>query len=141
MMDQPDRAAWIEGGDAKCDVAPSPRERPILLVLAGPLGAGKGTQAELLCKALGTCQLSTGDVFGAAQGQTEHNPALAVAFEAMLCGELVSDDPVVSMISKRSSCLSCGGGLLLDGFPRTVPQAEALSELLELRSTGAANRT
>ena len=101
------------------------------LVLLGPPGVGKGTQAELLCKALGTCHLSTGDVFRAAQCQTEHSPALKAALDAMRRGELVSDGLVVSMVSERSGCLSCGGGFLLDGFPRTVAQAEALDELLD----------
>jgi adenylate kinase len=101
------------------------------MVLLGPPGVGKGTQAELLCKALGTCHLSTGDVFRAAQCQTEHSPALRAALEAMRRGELVSDGLVVSMVSERSGCLSCGGGFLLDGFPRTVAQAEALDELLD----------
>ena len=101
------------------------------MVLLGPPGVGKGTQAELLCKALGTCHLSTGDVFRAAQCQTEHSPALKAALEAMRRGELVSDGLVVSMVSERSGCLSCFGGFLLDGFPRTVAQAEALDELLE----------
>ena len=130
-MSMPDRAAWFEGGDAKCDVTPESRPRAYRLVLLGPPGVGKGTQAELLCKALGTCHLSTGDVFRAAQCQTEHSPALRAALEAMRRGELVSDGLVVSMVSERSGCLSCHGGFLLDGFPRTVAQAEALDELLE----------
>jgi adenylate kinase len=92
---------------------------------------GKGTQAELLCKALGTCHLSTGDVFRAAQCQNEPSPALKAALEAMRRGELISDGLVVSMVSERSGCLSCGGGFLLDGFPRTEAQAEALDELLD----------
>jgi adenylate kinase len=92
---------------------------------------GKGTQAELLCKALGTCHLSTGDVFRAAQCQHEPSPALKAALEAMRRGELVSDGLVVSMVSERSGCLSCGGGFLLDGFPRTEAQAEALDDLLD----------
>ena len=75
MSDQPDRAAWFEGGEANGDVTPSPRERAYRLVLLGPPGVGKETQAELLCKALGTCHLSTGDVFRAAQCQSEHSPA------------------------------------------------------------------
>jgi len=131
MTEQPDRAAWFEGGEAKCDVPPSARERSYRLVLLGPPGVGKGTQAELLCKALGTCHLSTGDVFRAAQCQSEHSPALRTALEAMRRGELVSDGLVVSMVSERSGCLSCYGGFLLDGFPRTVAQAEALDELLD----------
>ena len=131
MNEQPDRAAWFEGGLAKCDVPPSARERPYRLVLLGPPGVGKGTQAELLCKALGTCHLSTGDVFRAAQCQSEHSPALRSALEAMRRGELVSDGLVVSMVSERSGCLSCFGGFLLDGFPRTAAQAEALDDLLD----------
>ena len=133
MSDQPDRAAWFEGGEAKCDVPPSTRERAYRLVLLGPPGVGKGTQAELLCKALGTCHLSTGDVFRAAQCQSEHSPALTTALEAMRRGELVSDGLVVSMVSERSGCLGCGGGFLLDGFPRTAAQAEALDELLDMQ--------
>lgn len=131
MSGQPDRAAWFEGGDAHCDQPPAAKERPFRLVLLGPPGVGKGTQAELLCKALGTCHLSTGDVFRAAQCQTEHSPALRSALDAMRRGELVSDGLVVSMVSERSGCLSCGGGFLLDGFPRTAAQAEALDELLD----------
>jgi adenylate kinase len=131
MSEQPNRAAWFEGGNAQCEHPPSARERPYRLVLLGPPGVGKGTQAELLCKALGTCHLSTGDVFRAAQCQTEHSPALKAAIDAMRRGELVSDGLVVSMVSERSECLSCGGGFLLDGFPRTVAQAEALDELLD----------
>jgi adenylate kinase len=130
-MSTPDRAAWFEGGEAKCDVTPASSTRAFRLVLLGPPGVGKGTQAELLCKALGTCHLSTGDVFRAAQCQTEHSPALKSALDAMRRGELVSDGLVVSMVSERSGCLSCYGGFLLDGFPRTVAQAEALDELLE----------
>ena len=136
MSEQPDRAAWFEGGEAKCDVTPSPRGRLYRLVLLGPPGVGKGTQAELLCKTLGTCHLSTGDVFRAAQCQTDHSPALKAALDAMRRGELVSDGLVVSMVSERSGCLSCGGGFLLDGFPRTAAQAEALDELLEQHGVG-----
>jgi adenylate kinase len=136
MSVQPDRAAWFAGGDARCENLPSPLERPYRLVLLGPPGVGKGTQAELLCKALGTCHLSTGDVFRAAQCQNEPSPALKAALEAMRRGELVSDGLVVSMVSERSGCLSCGGGFLLDGFPRTEAQAEALDELLEQQGVG-----
>jgi len=132
MSVQPDRAAWFEGGDARCDHPPaSASSRPFRVVLLGPPGVGKGTQAELLCKSLGTCHLSTGDVFRAAQCQSDPSPALKAALEAMRRGELVSDGLVVSMVSERSGCLGCGGGFLLDGFPRTVAQAEALDELLD----------
>ena len=72
-----------KGGEAKCDVTPTAKGRAYRLVLLGPPGVGKGTQAELLCKTLGTCHLSTGDVFRAAQCQSEHSPALRAALEAM----------------------------------------------------------
>jgi adenylate kinase len=107
-----------------------PHDRPYRLVLLGPPGVGKGTQAELLTQALGTCHLSTGDVFRAAQCGTEPTPALKAALEAMRRGELVSDAVVVSLVRERSRCLRCRGGFLLDGFPRTVIQAEALDALL-----------
>jgi adenylate kinase len=70
-------------------------------------------------------------VFRAAQCQNDPSPALKAALEAMRRGELVSDGLVVSMVRERSGCLGCGGGFLLDGFPRTVAQAEALDELLD----------
>src|SRR5947199_5191776 len=121
---QPQREAWFRPGVVCQDAPPIYYIRPYRLVLLGPPGVGKGTQAELLCKALGTCHLSTGDVFRAAQCQSEHSPALRAALDAMHRGELVSDGLVVSMVSERSGCLSCGGGFLLDGFPRTAAQAE-----------------
>jgi adenylate kinase len=91
---------------------------------------GKGTQAELLCANLASCHLSTGDIFRAAQCQAEPSPALQRALAAMRRGELVSDDVVVAIVRERSSCLRCRGGFLLDGFPRTCAQAEALDKML-----------
>src|SRR4051794_1945867 len=104
MSVQPDRAAWFEGGEARCDPPAASASRPFRVVLLGPPGVGKGTQAELLCKSLGTCHLSTGDVFRAAQCQSDPSPALKAALEAMRRGELVSDGLVVSMVSERSGC-------------------------------------
>ncbi len=129
MTTPPDRIAWFQGRDTCCQPPPF-RGLPRRLILLGPPGVGKGTQAELLCAALGTCHLSTGDIFRAAQHQAEPSPALQAALEAMRRGELVADDLVVSIVRERAGCLRCRGGFLLDGFPRTVAQAKALDALL-----------
>ncbi len=131
---QPDRTAWLKGGDHRCVMPP---RRPIgkawRIVLLGAPGVGKGTQAEMLCERLGTCHLSTGDVFRAAKscGATDLSPAMASALVFMKRGDLVPDDTVLDMVGERLRCLNCSGGFLLDGFPRTVAQAKALEKLLE----------
>ncbi len=132
MEAKSDRKAWLMGGTAQCDVPPKRRERAYRLVLLGAPGVGKGTQAELLCGNLGTCHLSTGDIFRAAKAQNacERTPALTAALEYMRRGELVPDDTVLAMVAERGSCLRCVGGFLLDGFPRTVTQAEALEKMM-----------
>ena len=124
--------AWIKGGAARCVTRPNRPVRPYRLVLLGPPGVGKGTQAELLSNSLGACPLSTGDVFRAAKtlDACDISPAMESALEWMRRGELVPDETVLNLIRERSRCLRCGGGFLLDGFPRTVPQAEALDQLL-----------
>ena len=101
--------------------------------MLGAPGVGKGTQAELISSYFGTCQLSTGDVFRSAKkfDTCERSPKLNEALEFMKRGELVPDDTVLGIVRERSRCLRCRGGFLLDGFPRTVPQAEALSKLME----------
>ncbi|MCL4788510.1 MAG: nucleoside monophosphate kinase [Verrucomicrobia bacterium] len=133
MSEKNDRATWIKGGQAQCNVPPVPRDKPPRFVLLGAPGVGKGTQAELLCERLGTCHLSTGDVFRAARCLTpeERSPALDAALDYMQRGDLVPDTTVLDLVRERTLCLRCGGGFLLDGFPRTVAQAEALSNLLE----------
>jgi len=127
-----DRAAWLKAGNAQCSIPPRIQTSPRRLILLGAPGVGKGTQAELLCVGLGVCQLSTGDVFRAAKCicASERTPALNDALESMQGGELVSDETVLNLIRERIRCLKCGGGFLLDGFPRTVPQAETLDGLL-----------
>jgi adenylate kinase len=101
------------------------------LVLLGPPGVGKGTQAELLCRALGACHLSIDDVFRAAQGLVvAPGSAMARAHACMERGEPVSDDVVLGLIRERSRCLHCSCGFVLDGFPRTARQAQALDRLL-----------
>lgn len=127
------RAAWLEGPSAKCSALPNENGRAWRLVLLGPPGVGKGTQAALLSQRLGVCHLSTGDLFRAARSQSEDEatPALAAALDAMRLGHLVPDEIVWDMVNERVGCLRCQGGFVLDGFPRTVAQAESLKLLLE----------
>jgi adenylate kinase len=132
MEKQRDRTAWLRGAGARCLIPARPQKRPRRLVLLGAPGVGKGTQAEMLCANLGACHLSTGDVFRAAKTLKagECSPALTAALEYMRRGELVPDETVLALVGERLDCLQCKGGFLLDGFPRTVPQAEALEQLL-----------
>jgi adenylate kinase len=108
-------------------------ETPWRLVLLGAPGVGKGTQALLLSQRLGACHLSTGDVFRAAGGRPEcdQTPAMTAAVQHMRRGELVPDSIVWEMVRERSDCLRCRGGFILDGFPRTLSQAEALKQHME----------
>jgi adenylate kinase len=133
MIATQDRSAWLKGGKNQCTTPPKRQLQPRRLVLLGAPGIGKGTQAELLCEGLGTCHLSTGDVFRAAKTlpATDRSPAMESALDYMKRGELVPDSTVLDMIRERLHCLTCQGGFLLDGFPRTVPQAEALSRMLK----------
>ncbi len=102
------------------------------LVLLGAPGVGKGTQAELLHRQLGACHLSTGDVFRTAGSSPECNltPAMKEALVHMRRGELVPDATVWEMVRERLKCLHCAGGFILDGFPRTLGQAESLKRLM-----------
>ncbi|MFO1478337.1 MAG: nucleoside monophosphate kinase [Verrucomicrobiota bacterium] len=133
MTAKADRTAWIKGGTAKCTTPPANPARPRRLVLLGAPGVGKGTQAELLANELGACHLSTGDIFRAAKtlDTCERSPAMTQALDYMLKGELVPDTTVLGLVSERAGCLRCQGGFLLDGFPRTVAQAEALDKVLQ----------
>ncbi len=132
MSEKRDRAAWIKASGAQCNHPAERKDKPLRFVLLGAPGVGKGTQAELLCERLGTCHLSTGDVFRAARCLTpeERSPALDDALHFMQRGDLVPDTTVLNLVRERTGCLRCGGGFLLDGFPRTVAQAEALGDLL-----------
>jgi adenylate kinase len=126
------RAAWLEGPSANC---PTPPElaRPWRLILLGAPGVGKGTQANLLRERLGACHLSTGDVFRAAgkRDGCAPSPAMAAALGFMRRGELVPDSTVWEMVRERSQCLHCRSGFILDGFPRTLMQAESLKKLMD----------
>jgi adenylate kinase len=128
-----DRAAWLNGGDAHCPAAPLLPKPPCRVVLLGAPGVGKGTQAELLHQWFGACHLSTGDIFRAAKNLPpgEQTPAMKSALDYMARGALAPDETVLALVSERVRCLRCIGGFLLDGFPRTVAQAEALQQLLK----------
>ncbi len=99
------------------------------LVLLGPPGAGKGTQAQRLEEAYGLKQLSTGDMLRAAI--KSGNPLGRQLQETLDAGQLVSDEMMVAMISARIEEPDCQNGVIFDGFPRTVDQAEALDGLLQ----------
>ncbi|HTZ46257.1 MAG TPA: nucleoside monophosphate kinase [Verrucomicrobiae bacterium] len=133
MTTQPDRASWLQGPSAQCTPFPGKISAPWRLVLLGAPGVGKGTQAQLLHERLGACHLSTGDVFRAAASRKDcvPSPAMAAALEYMMRGALVPDVTVWEMVRERVGCLRCCGGFLLDGFPRTLSQAESLSKLLQ----------
>ncbi|HZL42641.1 MAG TPA: nucleoside monophosphate kinase [Verrucomicrobiae bacterium] len=128
-----DRTAWLKGGKARCNVAPPNQTNPHRLVLLGAPGVGKGTQAELLSAEVGACHLSTGDIFRAIKtaDACECTPTMARALTCMARGDLVADEIVLGLVTERAGCLRCRGGFLLDGFPRTVAQAEALDKVLE----------
>lgn len=128
-----DRTAWLKGGTHHCVMPPrTPLSKPWRIILLGAPGVGKGTQAERICERLGTCHLSTGDVFRSTKssGTPDRSPAMQTALDHMKRGELVPDQTVLDMVGERLRCLKCSGGFLLDGFPRTVAQAEALGTLL-----------
>jgi len=101
----------------------------VIVILFGPPGAGKGTQAQRIEKENGLIQLSTGDMLRAAMAAgTEVGRQAKAAIEA---GQLVTDEIVIGIIRDRIQQKDCEKGFILDGFPRTVAQAEALDDMLK----------
>jgi adenylate kinase len=96
------------------------------LILLGPPGAGKGTQATFIKEAFGIPQISTGDMLRAAVGAG--TPLGIAAKKVMDSGALVSDDIIIGLVKERLRESDCARGYLFDGFPRTIPQADALKD-------------
>ncbi len=97
------------------------------IMLLGSPGSGKGTQAQFITEKFGIPQISTGDMLRAAV--REGTPLGIAAKQVMDAGGLVSDDIILGLIKERIQQPDCGNGFLLDGFPRTIPQAEGLEKL------------
>jgi adenylate kinase len=109
----------------------SPNTKPPIagaVVFLGPPGAGKGTQAREIAKRFGIPHISTGDMFR--ENVEKGTPLGKVAKAILEAGDLVNDDLVNSMVRERLSHADCASGFLLDGYPRTVPQATALDQML-----------
>ncbi len=128
-----DHTAWLQGGGAVCRHSPARPAQPRRIILLGPPGIGKGTQAGLLGAALGACYLSTGEILRTARPGSPGaaGPGMRTVLNCTRRGDSVPDAALLAMVSERRRCLGCAGGFVLDGFPRTVLQAEALDLLLE----------
>lgn len=103
-------------------------EKATYIVMLGPPGAGKGTQAEILAQKLGLVHISSGDLFRENLNNQTELGKLAQTY--MTKGELVPDDVTIAMVKERLSRPDCAKGAVLDGFPRTPAQAEALNKIL-----------
>ncbi len=96
------------------------------VILLGPPGAGKGTQAQFITEQFGIPQISTGDMLRAAV-KAESELGLQVK-DVMASGGLVTDEIIIALVKERIAAADCANGFLFDGFPRTIPQAEAMQE-------------
>jgi adenylate kinase len=104
------------------------------VVLLGPPGAGKGTQAKLLQERFEACQISTGDLLRKAVA--EQSPLGKEAAAYLASGALVPDNLIVNLVAERLKEKDCAKGFILDGFPRTISQAESLDEILKSSAMG-----
>ena len=102
------------------------------IIFLGPPGAGKGTQAQKICDTLNIPQISTGDILRRAIKEGTETGLKAKAF--IDAGQLVPDDVIIDIVKERLAMADCAGGYILDGFPRTVPQAEALDTFAAIDS-------
>lgn len=105
--------------------------RGIRVILLGPPGAGKGTQAKLLREKFGVCQISTGDILRSAVA--EQTPLGRQASDYINRGALVPDAVILDLVAERLKEKDCQNGFILDGFPRTIPQAEGLEAVTQAR--------
>jgi len=125
----------VQPHDASAAGSPRPEEFRCAwrLILLGAPGVGKGTQGELLSQRLGICHISTGDLFRAAGNRkgSEQTPAMAEAVKYMRHGDLVPDSTVWDLVREQDDSLRSRVGFLLDGFPRTLPQAELLKNFMD----------
>ncbi len=100
------------------------------IIFLGPPGAGKGTQAQRICSALSIPQISTGDILRRAMKEGTETGLKAKKF--IDAGQLVPDEVIIDIVKERLAQDDCGKGYILDGFPRTVPQAEALDTFAKI---------
>ncbi len=107
---------------------------PLYIVMLGAPGAGKGTQARMLSEALGSPQVSSGDIFR--ENLKNQTPLGLLAKKYMDSGALVPDDVTINMVMDRLSRPDCANGVVLDGFPRTLAQADALDKALNAKGLG-----
>ena len=102
------------------------------IIFLGPPGAGKGTQAQKICEALSIPQISTGDILRRAMKEGTETGLKAKSY--IDAGQLVPDGVIIDIVKERLADADCAGGYILDGFPRTVPQAEALETFAKIDS-------
>lgn len=117
--------------EAPVEARPAAKGLGRAVIFLGPPGAGKGTQAKQIAQEYGVPHISTGDMF---REHVSRGTPLGIRAKAIMeRGELVPDDLVLSMVEERISRPDCAEGFILDGFPRTLPQAQRLDEILERR--------